>query len=115
MKDIGLNVVHINLDQRRALPVAQGPDLVSMDNFTLARLDAILDRAAAAGLRVIITSVAGWQGIPPWYVHQRDGTTRRMVERYWQQLASRYAGNQTIMAWSLNIELQPDTKRRVRR
>jgi len=103
MKELGVNCARVFL----AAETFQ-PDVNSVDEPSLRKLDALIRTAREAGIRLILTGPDHWEGSPEYWKPDRFAgeSALRALENFWRTVAARYAGEPAIFAWDLLNEPQ---------
>lgn len=70
------------------------------------KLDETLKIAKENGLYVLLVGPTNWEGVPNWARDNRFGDLNAIkgIERFWDQIASRYKGNVVILGYDLYNE-----------
>lgn len=98
MSEMGVNVARIFL----AAATFQ-PDVDTIDEQALEKLDTLIGIARQAGIRLILTGPDHWEGTPAYWEPDRFAgeDALKALENFWTVVAQRYQGEPTILAWDL--------------
>ncbi len=98
MHDMGVNVARVFL----AAATFQ-PDVETVDEQALQKLDTLIEIARAAGIRLILTGPDHWEGMPSYWKPDRFAGEEaiKALENFWTVVGQRYQGEPTILAWDL--------------
>ena len=98
MSDLGVNCARVFL----AAGTFQ-PEIGTIDEAALEKLDALIKIARRAGIRLILTGPDHWEGAPPYWQPDRFAgeDALRALENFWTVLGQRYRDEPTILAWDL--------------
>jgi endo-1,4-beta-mannosidase len=101
MRALGANVVRIHLQTGRFMKSEQ-----VTDERALARLDALLDVAAANGVRVLITGLGEYRpaDAPAWYEALDEHSRWDTQSRFWRAVAAHAARSPATFAYDLMNE-----------
>lgn len=103
MSKLGVNCARIFL----AAATFQ-PDVNTVDEESLEKLDALIKIARKAGIRLILTGPDHWEGRPPYWKPDRFAGPEalRALDHFWTVVGQRYRGEPAILAWDLLNEPQ---------
>ncbi len=98
MQDLGVNCARVFL----AASTFQ-PDVDTVDEGALRKLDTLVRIAREAGIRLILTGPDHWEGPPAYWKPDRFAGARALgaLETFWQTVGRRYRGEPAIFAWDL--------------
>lgn len=98
MKEIGVNCARVFLTAGSFQPSAE-----TVEEDALKKLDALIDIAGQAGIRLLLTGPDHWEGAPPYWKPDRFAGESALsaLDRFWQVLGRRYRGEPAIFAWDL--------------
>ena len=98
MKKLGVNCARVFL----AAATFQ-PDVNTLDEQALAKLDKLIEIARDARIRLILTGPDHWEGRPPYWEPDRYAGEQalRALEHFWNVVGRRYQGEPAILAWDL--------------
>lgn len=84
------------------------PDVDTVDEEALKKLDVLIKIARRAGIRLILTGPDHWEGQPSYWKPDRfaGADALRALENFWTVVGQRYRGEPTILAWDLLNEPQ---------
>ncbi|MEN6334987.1 MAG: beta-galactosidase [Phycisphaerales bacterium] len=79
------------------------PDVNTVDEAALKKLDAMIAIARRSGVRLILTGPDHWEGVPAYWKPDRFAGEQalRALEIFWRTLGRRYRGEPAIFAWDL--------------
>ncbi len=103
MSELGVNCARVFL----AAATFQ-PDVNTIDEESLEKLDTLIEIARASGIRLILTGPDHWEGEPPYWKPDRFAGPEalRALDHFWRTLGERYEGEPAILAWDLLNEPQ---------
>ena len=103
MKNLGVNCARVFLAAS-----AFQPDVNSVDEESLRKLDTLIRIARRSGIRLILTGPDHWEGRPDYWEPDRFAgePALRALETFWETVAARYRGEPAIFAWDLLNEPQ---------
>ena len=98
MSDLGVNCARIFLTA-----ATFQPDVNTIDEGALKKLDAMIEIARRSGIRLILTGPDHWEGSPTYWKPDRFAGERALkaLENFWQTLGRRYRDEPAIFAWDL--------------
>ena len=98
MRDLGINCARIFLTA-----ATFQPDVNTIDEGALRKLDAMIKIANRSGIRLILTGPDHWEGSPAYWRPDRFAGEQALqaLEDFWQALGRRYRGEPAIFAWDL--------------
>ncbi len=84
------------------------PDVNTVDEQALRKLDGLIRIARRTGVRLIVTGPNPWEDEPPYWQPDRfaGDEALKALERFWTVLGQRYQGEPAIFAWDLANEPQ---------
>lgn len=79
------------------------PDVNTIDETVLKKLDTLIGIARRSGVRLILTGPDHWEGSPACWKPDRFAGEQALqaLEDFWQVLGRRYRGEPAIFAWDL--------------
>ncbi|MGE5296688.1 MAG: beta-galactosidase [Solirubrobacterales bacterium] len=79
------------------------PDVNTIDEAALKKLDALIGIARRSGVRLILTGPDHWEDTPAYWKPDRFAgeESLRALESFWKTLGQRYHGEPAIFAWDL--------------
>jgi len=79
------------------------PDVNTVDEAALKKLDVMIAIARRSGVRLILTGPDHWEGVPAYWKPDRFAGEQalRALEVFWRTLGQRYRGEPAIFAWDL--------------
>ena len=103
MSQLGVNCARVFL----AAATFQ-PDVNTVDEEALEKLDTLVKIARRAGIRLILTGPDHWEGQAPYWQPDRFAgeDALKALENFWTVVGQRYRGDPTIFAWDLLNEPQ---------
>lgn len=103
MKDFGVNCARVFL----AAATFQ-PDVNTVDEAALEKLDALVGIARQSGIRLILTGPDHWEGSPEYWKPDRFAGEQALkaLDYFWRTIGERYRGEPAILAWDLLNEPQ---------
>lgn len=98
MRDLGVNCARVFLTA-----ATFQPDVNTLDERALAKLDTFLGIARKAGVRLILTGPDHWEGSPGYWKPDRFAGEQALkaLDNFWRTLGQRYRGEPAIFAWDL--------------
>jgi beta-galactosidase GanA len=98
MSDLGINCARIFLTA-----ATFQPDVNTIEETALKKLDTLIGIARRSGVRLILTGPDHWEGSPAYWKPDRFAGEQALValENFWQVLGKRYRGEPVIFAWDL--------------
>lgn len=98
MSDLGVNCARIFLTA-----ATFQPDVNTIDETALKKLDTMIEIARRSGIRLILTGPDHWEGSPSYWKPDRfvGEQALRALDNFWQTLGRRYRGEPAIFAWDL--------------
>lgn len=98
MSDLGVNCARVFLTA-----ATFQPEVDTVDEESLKKLDAMIAIARRAGIRLILTGPDHWEGLPSYWRPDRFAGEQALkaLETFWQTLGRRYRGEPAIFAWDL--------------
>ncbi|MBP7053984.1 MAG: beta-galactosidase [Phycisphaerae bacterium] len=98
MSDLGVNCARIFLTA-----ATFQPDVNTVDEEALRKLDAMIAIARKSRIRLILTGPDHWEGSPPYWKPDRFAgePALRALDAFWRALGQRYRGEPAIFAWDL--------------
>ncbi len=98
MNQLGVNCARVFL----AAATFQ-PDVDTIDEASLEKLDALIEIARKAGIRLILTGPDHWEGSPAYWEPDRFAGPQALkaLDRFWTVVGQRYRGEPAILAWDL--------------
>ncbi|MHC4521569.1 MAG: beta-galactosidase, partial [Planctomycetota bacterium] len=103
MSGLGVNCARIFL-----AAAAFQPDVNTVDEEALEKLDAVVKIARRTGVRLILTGPDHWEGKPSYWKPDRFAgeAALKALEKFWTVVGRRYRGEPAIFAWDLLNEPQ---------
>lgn len=79
------------------------PDVNTIDEAALKKLDTLIGIARKSGIRLILTGPDHWEGVPPYWKPDRFAGEQALqaLESFWGTLGLRYRDEPAIFAWDL--------------
>jgi endo-1,4-beta-mannosidase len=79
------------------------PDVNTIDEAALKKLDALIEIARKSGIRLILTGPDHWEGVPAYWKPDRFAgeESLRALDCFWRTLGERYRGEPALFAWDL--------------
>ena len=79
------------------------PEVKTIDEQALKKLDALVKIARQTGIRLILTGPDHWEGSPSYWMPDRFSGEEalRALEHFWDVVGQRYRGEPAIFAWDL--------------
>lgn len=98
MQEIGVNCARVFLTAGSFQPGVE-----TIDEQSLKKLDVLVDIARQTGIRLLLTGPDHWEGVPSYWSPDRFAgeTALRALERFWDVVGRRCAGEPAIFAWDL--------------
>jgi endo-1,4-beta-mannosidase len=98
MRGLGVNCARVFL----AAATFQ-PDVNTVDERALAKLDAMVQIAREHGIRLILTGPDHWEGVPAYWKPDRwaGAQSLKALDNFWRTIGRRYRGEPAILAWDL--------------
>ena len=98
MNELGVNCARVFLTA-----ATFQPDVNTVDERALRKLDKLVEIARDARIRLIVTGPDHWEGVPAYWKPDRfaGSQSRRALERFWSVVARRYRLEPAIFAWDL--------------
>jgi len=98
MKELGVNCARVFL----AAATFQ-PDVNTVDEAALKKLDTLVVIARRSGIRLILTGPDHWEGSPDFWKPDRFAGEQALkaLDYFWRTLGERYSGEPAILAWDL--------------
>ena len=98
MQGLGVNCARVFL----AAATFQ-PDVETVDEAALRKLDKLIKIARRTGIRLIVTGPGDWEGEPAYWEPDRFAGEEALkaLENFWTVVGRRYQGDPTILAWDL--------------
>jgi hypothetical protein len=103
MQDLGVNCARVFL----AAATFQ-PDVNTIDEEALQKLDTLVRIARRSGIRLILTGPDHWEGSPGYWKPDRFAGAQALqaLDHFWRTVGERYRGEPGIFAWDLLNEPQ---------
>ncbi|MBN2127984.1 MAG: beta-galactosidase [Sedimentisphaerales bacterium] len=103
MSELGVNCARVFLTAG-----SFQPDVNTVDEQALEKLDTLVKIAREARIHLILTGPDHWEGSPAYWKPDRfaGAESLRALEYFWSVVAQRYAGEPAIFAWDLLNEPQ---------
>jgi len=103
MGELGVNCARVFL----AASTFQ-PDVNTVNEEALKKLDALIRIARQSGIRLILTGPDHWEGSPAYWKPDRFAGEQALqaLDNFWQVVGRRYRGEPAILAWDLLNEPQ---------
>lgn len=98
MSDLGVNCARIFLTA-----ATFQPDVNTIEETALKKLDTLIGIARRSGVRLILTGPDHWEGVPAYWKPDRFAGEQALqaLENFWRVLGQRYRGEPAIFAWDL--------------
>jgi endo-1,4-beta-mannosidase len=98
MSELGVNCARVFL-----AAVSFQPDVETIDEEFLKKLDTLVKIARESGIRLMLTGPDHWEGAPSYWKPDRFAgeNALRALERFWKVVGRRYRGEPAIFAWDL--------------
>lgn len=98
MRDLGVNCARVFLTA-----ATFQPDVNTIDERALAKLDTLIGIARRHGIRLILTGPDHWEGSPAYWKPDRwaGAEALKALDNFWRTLGHRYRGEPAIFAWDL--------------
>jgi len=98
MRDLGVNCARVFLTA-----ATFQPDVNTVDEQALAKLDTLVRIARQSGIRLILTGPDHWEGSPAYWKPDRFAGEQALkaLDNFWRVLGQRYRGEPAIFAWDL--------------
>ena len=98
MRGLGVNCARVFLTA-----ATFQPDVNSIDEQALLKLDALIRIARQSGIRLILTGPDHWEGSPAYWKPDRFAGERALkaLDNFWRAVGRRYRGEPAIFAWDL--------------
>ncbi len=98
MRDLGVNCARVFLTA-----ATFQPDINTIDEQALAKLDTLVRIARLSGIRLILTGPDHWEGSPSYWKPDRFAGERALeaLDNFWRTVGKRYRGEPAIFAWDL--------------
>jgi endo-1,4-beta-mannosidase len=98
MRDLGVNCARVFLTA-----ATFQPEVNTIDEQALTKLDALVRIAKQSGLRLILTGPDHWEGSPPYWKPDRFAGEQALkaLDHFWRTVGQRYRGEPAIFAWDL--------------
>jgi hypothetical protein len=98
MSQLGINCARVFL----AAATFQ-PDVNTVDEEALAKLDTLVEIARKTRIRLILTGPDHWEGMPAYWKPDRYAgqAALKALENFWAVVGRRYQGEPAILAWDL--------------
>jgi hypothetical protein len=98
MSDLGVNGARVFL----AAATFQ-PDVNTVSEEALAKLDTLVQIARQSGIRLVLTGPDHWEGRPPYWKPDRFAGAQALqaLDNFWRVVGQRYQGEPAILAWDL--------------
>jgi endo-1,4-beta-mannosidase len=98
MHDLGVNCARVFLTA-----ATFQPDVNTIDERALAKLDAFIGIARQSGIRLILTGPDHWEGSPAYWKPDRFAGEQALkaLDTFWRIVGQRYRGEPAIFAWDL--------------
>ncbi len=79
------------------------PDVNTLDETALKKLDTLIEIARRSGVRLILTGPDHWEGSPAYWKPDRFAGEQALtaLENFWRTLGQRYRGEPAVFAWDL--------------
>jgi endo-1,4-beta-mannosidase len=79
------------------------PNVNTIDEAALKKLDVLIAIARKSGIRLILTGPDHWEGVPPYWKPDRFAGEQALqaLESFWRTLGLRYRDEPAIFAWDL--------------
>ncbi len=103
MNELGVNCARVFL----AAATFQ-PDVNTVSEEALQKLDTLIQIARQSGIRLILTGPDHWEGSPAYWKPDRFAGEQALtaLDNFWQVVGRRYRGEPAILAWDLLNEPQ---------
>jgi endo-1,4-beta-mannosidase len=98
MRDLGVNCARVFLTA-----ATFQPDVNTVDEQALTKLDTLVRIARQSGIRLILTGPDHWEGSPAYWKPDRFAGERALkaLDNFWRAVGQRYRGEPAIFAWDL--------------
>jgi len=98
MSELGVNCARVFL----AAATFQ-PDVNTIKEEALTKLDTLVRIARQSGIRLILTGPDHWEGRPPYWKGDRFAGEQALqaLDNFWRVVGQRYRGEPAILAWDL--------------
>jgi len=98
MQDLGVNCARVFLTA-----ATFQPDVNTIDEQALRKLDTLVRIARQSGIRLILTGPDHWEGSPAYWKPDRfaGAAALQALDHFWRTLGRRYRGESAIFAWDL--------------
>ena len=98
MNDLGINCARVFL----AASTFQ-PDVNTISEEALGKLDTLVRIARQSGIRLVLTGPDHWEGRPPYWKPDRFAGDQALkaLDHFWRVIGERYRGEPAILAWDL--------------
>lgn len=103
MSELGVNCARVFLTA-----ASFQPDVETIDEKSLKKLDTLVKIARESGIRLILAGPDHWEGVPSYWRPDRFAGEKalRALEHFWEVVGRRYRGEPAIFAWDLLNEPQ---------
>jgi hypothetical protein len=84
------------------------PEVITIDESALQKLDTLVQIARRARIRLILTGPDHWEGSPAYWKPDRFAGEQALqaLDHFWRVIGARYRGEPAILAWDLLNEPQ---------